>query len=125
MTHKPCKRVGNNLEGTRYVFTLTLKDGSTEKCTLEPSGSATDWWQKVGLFGRKIQELGSDVWGCTDSNPKKFMDNVNSGGFILCDSGKGINGHQVILDKIDCKSEPCSVPMEITRKEMVDYFEAP
>lgn len=121
MPHQPCKRVDNNLEGTRYIFTLPLKDGGEEKVTLQPKGSATHWYQEVGWFKKRIHEIGSEgCWSSTDSDPKGFMDNVNAGGFVLCDSGKGINGHQIILKKIICISEPCSVPMEITRKERVD-----
>lgn len=121
MAHKPCKRVGNNLEGTRYIFTLQLKGGGEEKVTIQPRGSATHWYEKVGLFKKRIREIGSnDCFGYIDSDPEKFMNNVNAGGFILCDSGNGINGHQIVIDAISCISEPCSVPMEITRKERVD-----
>lgn len=120
MAHIPCKRIGNNLVGTKYIFIIPLKDGGEEKVTLVPRGTATHWYQEVGWFKKRIHEIGSSgCWGTTDSNPGELMNTLNNGGFVLCDSGKGINGHQAVLDKIQIQSEPCEVPMEITRKEYV------
>lgn len=121
MKHQQPKRVGNDIHGTKYVFTLPLTNGNTEKVTLEPSGQATHWWRKGGLFGNKIIEIGSE--GCyswVDSNPNKLIKKVKSNKVILCDSGACIFGSQVFFNQISCVSGPCVVPMVIDRKEWVD-----
>lgn len=118
MTHQQPKRVGNNIHGTRYVFTLPLSNGSTEKVTLDPSGQATHWWSKGGLFGNKIIEIGSEVcYSWIDSNPNKMLKKIKSNKIILCDSGTCIFGSQVVFNQVSCVSEPCVIPMVIDRKE--------
>lgn len=119
--HKHPERVGNNIVGTRYIFTLPLKDGGEKKATLEPGGSATHWWCWVGFWRKRVHEMGSEgCWSTFDSDPNGFMKKLNKGEFVLCDDGTGVNGHQVKLDKITVISEDCTVPMKIERAEMVD-----
>lgn len=119
MKHQTPKRIGDNIHGTRYIFTIPLKNGDIEKIILEPKASATSYFSK-GFFGN-INERGSQgCWSYLDSDPHTLMKQINDGEFILCDSGKGFSGNQIDKENISCVSELCIIPMEITRQELSD-----
>jgi hypothetical protein len=117
--HKYPERVGDSLVGTRYVFTLPMKDGGKEIITSEPTGQAISYW-RTKLFGG-IKEMGIEKsYTCLDSDPHKIIKALNKNELVMTDSGRGVLGSQVILDKIEIQAEECIVPLHIKRLEWID-----